>query len=297
MAIYHVSLTMPDTQELLQRKQFLEKTQAKLERRLRDYPAGRLSVSRRKRDGAISYYLFTEDGKRVYLNREQQRTRARFAQKEYDKRALILIRQELQKLNEVVAYYEMPKLEDAFEQCIPEKQQLVVPTVLPDEAFRQEWLSQPYDRKQPFENDHPFPTEKGDMVCSKTEVQEANYMFYHSYDYLYEKRLNLIDDGRPTWGYPDFTILDPITREEVIFEHFGMVDDEGYQRSMFDKIRLYEENGYVIGQNFLFTFETIGHPFTMDQFVRVLEARFPHRLNGDSFSQPEIHVKVRHLRT
>lgn len=277
MSIYHESLTPPDLKELLQRKQFLEKTQTKLERRLREYPAGRLSVSRRKRDGAISYYLFAEDGRRVYLNREQQRTKVRFAQKEYDKRALYLIRQELQKLAEVLAYCEMPKVEDAFDQCIPEKQQLIVPTVLPDKEFRQRWLSQVYVKKEPIDNDHPFPTEKGDMVCSKTEVQEANYMFYHSYAYLYEKRLNLIDGGKPTWRYPDFTILDPVTREEVIFEHFGMVDDESYQRSMFNKIRLYQENGYVIGQNFLFTFETAEHPFTMDQFIRVLEARFPQR--------------------
>ena len=106
------------------------------------------------------------------------------------------------------------------------------------------------------------------MVCSKTEAQQADYMFYHGYDYLYEKRLDLIDNGRPTWRYPDFTILDPVTREEVVFEHFGMVDDEGYQHSMFDKIRLYEENGYVIGQNFLFTFETAEHPVALAQLSK-----------------------------
>lgn len=53
-----------------------------------------------------------------------------------------------------------------------------------------------------------------------------------------------------------------------------MIDDENYLRSTLEKIRLYLENGYVIGEDLLFTFETLDHPFTMDQFIRVLDARF-----------------------
>ena len=284
MSLYHESITMPTRKELLQRKRFLEKTKAKLERSLATSPAGRLSTSRKKRAPFSNedaraifagYYLVKEDGRRIYLDRSHQKTIAALAQKEYDKRALLIVKKELRKLQAFLDYTEMLKLEDVFDQCLPEKQIFIVPAVRSDEVFRQDWLNQDYVRKPIVDKDHPFPTEKGDMVCSKTEAQQADYMFYHEYDYLYEKRLDLIDNGRPTWRYPDFTILDPITREEVVFEHFGMVDDEGYQHSMFDKIRLYEENGYVIGQNFLFTFETAEHPFTMDQFIRILEARFP----------------------
>ena len=284
MSLYHESITMPTRKELLQRQRFLEKTKAKLERSLATAPPGRLSTSRKKmvpfsnedaRAIFAGYYLVMEDGSRVYLDKSRQKTIAALAQKEYDKKALLIVKKELRKLQAFLNYNEMPKLEDVFDQCLPEKQIFIVPAVRSDEVFRQDWLNQDYAREPIVENDHPFPTEKGDMVCSKTEAQQADYMFYHGYDYLYEKRLDLIDNGRPTWRYPDFTILDPVTREEVVFEHFGMVDDEGYQHSMFDKIRLYEENGYVIGQNFLFTFETAEHPFTMDQFIRILEARFP----------------------
>ena len=284
MSLYHESITMPTRKELLQRQRFLEKTKAKLERSLATAPPGRLSTSRKRSmpfsngdEHAIfaGYYHVMEDGRRIYLDKSQQKTIAALAQKEYDKKALLIVKKELRKLQAFLDYNQMPKLEDVFDQCLPEKQIFIVPSVCSDTVFRQDWLNQDYTRKPIVENDHPFPTEKGDMVCSKTEAQQADYMFYHGYDYLYEKRLDLIDNGRPTWRYPDFTILDPVTREEVVFEHFGMVDDEGYQHSMFDKIRLYEENGYVIGQNFLFTFETAEHPFTMDQFIRILEARFP----------------------
>ena len=283
MSLYHESITMPTRKELLQRKRFLEKTKAKLERSLATSPAGRLSTSKKRYTTvagtqtrtAINYYHVMEDGRRVYLSRSRQTTIAYLAQKEYARKALDLVTIELKQLNDVLLYCDTPKLEDAWQDFLPEKMRFVDPPVPSDEVFRQKWLSQEYDRKSPIENGHRFPTEKGDMVCSKTEAQQADYMFYHGYDYLYEKRLSLIDGGRLTWRYPDFTILDPVTREEVVFEHFGMVDDEGYQHSMFDKIRLYEENGYVIGQNFLFTFETAEHPFTMDQFIRILEARFP----------------------
>jgi len=283
MSLYHESITMPTRKELLQRKRFLEKTKAKLERSLASSPAGRLSTSKKRYTTvagtqtrtAINYYHVLEDGRRVYLSRSRQTTIAYLAQKEYARKALYLVTIELKQLNDVLLYCDTPKLEDAWQDFLPEKMRFVDPPVPSDEVFRQKWLSQEYERKSPVENDHRFPTEKGDMVCSKTEAQQADYMFYHGYDYLYEKRLSLIDGGRLTWRYPDFTILDPVTREEVVFEHFGMVDDEGYQHSMFDKIRLYEENGYVIGQNFLFTFETAEHPFTMDQFIHILEARFP----------------------
>lgn len=275
MSIYHVAFSMPASKDLQQRKQFLEKTQTRLERRLAAAPDGRLSTSRKKRISTIDYYCVDANGNRFYLNRSREKLIAQLAQKEYDKKALRLVRQELLKLNALQNYYEMPKVEDALEQCLPEKRMYIAPAVVSDEDFRQAWLAQNYEKKQPIGNDHPFPTEKGDKVCSKTEELEADYMFYHSYDYLYEKRLDLVDNGRPTWRYPDFTILDPVTREEVIFEHFGMVDKEDYQHNMFDKIRLYEENGYVIGKNFLFTFETAEHPFTMDQFISILEARFP----------------------
>ncbi len=275
MSIYHESLTPPDLKELLQRKQFLEKTQSKLEARLAKAPDGRLATSRQSRYSYASFYHVSKDGNRVYLDQSQKETIAALAQKEYDRKALKVVKEELMRLKMVLPYVKMQKLEDVYDRCLSEKRSFITPIVLSDEEFRQRWLSQAYVKKQPLENDHPFPTEKGDIVCSKTEAQEADYMFYHSYDYLYEKRLQLLDRGRPTWRYPDFTILDPVTREEVIFEHFGMVDDEGYQHSMFDKIRLYEENGYVIGQNFLFTFETAEHPFTMDQFILILKTRFP----------------------
>ena len=274
MSIYLHSLTLPSPDELRRRELFLEKTRAKLERRIANAPEGSLVVTRKGKTGVANFYHVLPDHRRHYLNQTQKVLIRRLAQKEYDQKALRLVTPELNKLREVLDYCNMTKVEDAYDRCLPVKQTFIQPLVLSDTAFREAWLAQAFIQKDQNDGKHIFPTERGDMVCSKSEGMEADYMFYHRYDYHYEKRLELLDHGRVVWRFPDFTILDPETREEVIFEHFGMVDDPEYARAMFEKIRLYQENGYVIGKNFLFTFETRDHPFTIDQFVRILEARF-----------------------
>ena len=164
MSIYHESLTPPDLKELLQRKQFLEKTQSKLEARLAKAPDGRLATSRQSRYSYASFYHVSKDGNRVYLDQSQKETIAALAQKEYDRKALKVVKEELMRLKMVLSYVKMQKLEDVYDRCLSEKRSFITPIVLSDEEFRQRWLSQAYVKKQPLENDHPFPTEKGDIV-------------------------------------------------------------------------------------------------------------------------------------
>ncbi len=278
MSIYHQGFSAPLPQEeFLKRKKFLERVIRQLEQRLADAPEGSLVVTRKK-TGAPGYYHVLPGGKeRVYLNKANRQRIAQLAQKEYDKKALQVAKRELASVEAVLRYCELDKVEDVLSLCQKEKREYIAPVVEPDEAFRDRWLRQNYVQKKPNDDDTLYPTEKGDLVRSKSEGMQANYMFHHDHDYLYEKRITLYDRGRKVYRYPDFTILDPVTRQEVIFEHFGMVDNDAYLRDNLEKLRLYLENGYVIGENLLFTYETRDHPFTMDQFIRVLEARFGKR--------------------
>lgn len=277
MARYHYGLTSNLSKaEFIRRKLFLERLIAKLEARLEKAPEGSLVVSRNSQASFYRFYhVVAGRPGRVYLNKSHRKDISRLAQKEYDRKALHIAKKELAAIDGVIAYCDIDKVEDAITLCHAGKQSYISPVVESDDNHHQRWLAQPYVQKKKKEDDLLFPTEKGDLVQSKSESMQADYMFHHDYDYLYEKRVELYDRGRLTYRYPDFTILDPVTREEVIFEHFGMVDQEEYFRNSFiDKLRLYLENGYVIGDNLLFTFETQDHPFTIDQFVRVLEARF-----------------------
>lgn len=274
MSIYHRHITMPNREEILRRKQYLEKLCSKLEARINAAPPGSLVINQKKRTDAAGFYQVLPGRKRVYLNAGNQKLIRQLAQKEYDRKALAAARRELRQLEAMHEYIASEKVEDALLLCRPEKQAFIRPLVETDQAFRERWLSQKYIANPYAPEEKIFPTERGDRVRSKSEGQQADYLFHHDYAYLYEKQVELWDGQRKVFRYPDFTILDPVTRTEVIFEHFGMADDENYLRNNMEKLRLYLNNGYTIGQNLLFTFETRDAPFTIDQFIRVLEARF-----------------------
>ena len=56
--------------------------------------------------------------------------------------------------------------------------------------------------------------------------------------------------------YPDFLCLNLRTRQEFIWEHFGLMDDPEYSEKFVQKIHTYGENGILPGKNLIFTTET-----------------------------------------
>lgn len=60
--------------------------------------------------------------------------------------------------------------------------------------------------------------------------------------------------------YPDFTILHPMTGEEIYWEHFGMMDTQEYRKNAADKINLYVKNGIYPGVRLITTYETQEQP-------------------------------------
>ena len=62
------------------------------------------------------------------------------------------------------------------------------------------------------------------------------------------------------WIYPDFTILNPETREEIYWEHFGMLDEPEYANKAILKLNEYELNGIHLGHQLIATFETSSQP-------------------------------------
>ena len=60
--------------------------------------------------------------------------------------------------------------------------------------------------------------------------------------------------------HPDFYILNVRLRKEIIWEHHGRMDDEGYAKDAVNRFNCYQKNGYVPGDNLIFTLETKDHP-------------------------------------
>lgn len=66
--------------------------------------------------------------------------------------------------------------------------------------------------------------------------------------------------------YPDFLLLNVKDRTEYILEHFGMMDNPGYAEKAIRKIRTYEKNGIIQGEQLFITYETSQIPID----VRIL---------------------------
>ena len=55
---------------------------------------------------------------------------------------------------------------------------------------------------------------------------------------------------------PDFLVLNMGTRQEILWEHFGMMDDELYRKKTWSKLSHYNVAGLVPGMGLITTFES-----------------------------------------
>ena len=68
-------------------------------------------------------------------------------------------------------------------------------------------------------------TAKGEYVSSKSEKIIADTLTKNNINYVYELPLRLKGYGTVK---PDFTVLNKRTRQEYVWEHFGMMDGNVY---------------------------------------------------------------------
>lgn len=79
-----------------------------------------------------------------------------------------------------------------------------------------------------------YPTAKGDLVRSKSEVIIANLLYYEGLEYEYEAKLHHLSGVIK----PDFTVKTP-SGKYIYWEHLGMLGSEEY-----DNVWLYKKNIY-----------------------------------------------------
>ena len=112
------------------------------------------------------------------------------------------------------------------------------------------WANQP-------QKHNPYPAEggnyyshKGVALRSKSELIIANLLEEYGLLYHYETTLNFAEKTI----YPDFKIKNPYTNKLIIWEHFGALNQPGYEQRMNDKMDAYLTHGYTPG-DLIYTFE------------------------------------------
>ena len=253
--------------ELKKRIRILEKAESSIRKSLEAMPPGTLRVCATSR--GVQYYHRREGRKNggIYISKKDEKLIHLLAQKDYNKRALKAIEKELRVLCAVCRQLEGDVVETVYRDLSDVRKLLVDPVILDDEQYVKEWQGQEFDRKG-FPEDYPeYFSNRGERVRSKSEILIANVLDRMGIPYHYEKPLAV---NEYLTLYPDFTIMNPLTRKEYYLEHLGMMDNAEYVEMAMDRLLLYENSDIFPGDRLLITHETSKKPLN----VRTLEEMF-----------------------
>lgn len=235
-------------------------------------PEGRLRIACRK--GNEQYYHVTKDTNNMgcYVSKKNNGKLVRsLAQKDYAKKYLdyLIIKKEF--LENTIHTYEMFDDSSIYSGYNEARRKLILPYYISDKEYVKQWETEVYEGLPIDDDAVKIYSERGEIVRSKSEKIIADKLLMLGIPYKYEHPLELNGYGVV---YPDFTLLDINNRKEVILEHFGMMDNNEYSEKAIKKICDYQKNGYVVGEEFLCTFETYRHPIDVICLERMLRDRF-----------------------
>lgn len=215
-----------------------------------------------------SQLYWTQNGNenRQYLGTEQNELAQKLVQKSYDRSCLVAARK-IEKRGPVNGKYCLAELVRIYERLSEKRQGLVNPYVMPTEEYVRRWNAVEYDMFTGYPQGKRYVTNTGVDVRSKSEMMIGNLLTDLGYSYRYEMPVDLPIGVQE---YPDFMILDHYTREVILYEHFGRMDEESYRTRNLRKINYYLECGYRVGIDFMFSFESDTVAFNYRNVERTL---------------------------
>ena len=228
----------------------LEKSNRNLEK-LKSAPDHEIRIH--KSNGHDQYHLINKmTGEKRYIRASEIPQLCDIAQKGYEKR----IRKELlamkQNLEFFIRNYNVRKVDEVYERMANGRKALIDPLIETDEMFIKRWQDAVYEEMQ-FYDETELYTYGGIRVRSKSELIIANMLEQYGIPFKYEKPLQLRGMGEVR---PDFSCLKVKSRQEGIWEHFGMMDNLTYANKNVTKLACYHQNGFYVGENLITTFET-----------------------------------------
>jgi len=289
--------------KMADREKKLVEIKHSLEKTMSSMPKGSLNISM-ERGKARYYHFIGTNSKRRYISKNEMEFIKKLAQKDYNNKALKSVERELKALNMLKNAYPETLVEDVYNTLSLDKQLLVTPVIETDQQFADSWQSKPYQGKTFRDDDPELYTAKGMRVRSKSEVMIADALGRAGVPYKYECPLELKEshdvsdnkfssknkfpkmyfhkdqryaDGASSSGegkrtvYPDFTILNAKTRQEIYWEHFGKMDDPEYADKTVRKINLYMGNNIFAGKNLILTFETRKNPLDQQTIINMIK--------------------------
>lgn len=131
----------------------------------------------------------------------------------------------------------------------------------------QEWMTAPFDRNPNHQEHLRFTSISGNVLRSKSEYMIDSALFASNIPFRYECKLVL----NHSTLYPDFTILHPVKKQLIYWEHFGMIDNAPYSDNVTHKIKNYLSNDIIPNVNLFLTYESKDSPLTYDQIEQIIQ--------------------------
>lgn len=250
--------------------QFFKQTIQEKQDALGTAPTGHLRVSKHRE--TFQYYLVTQKGDThgKYIPQSKSKLIASLAQRDYDSDVLKVLHKQANALEMCLAKFNPQELESLHAELSPARKAFIEPICKTDDEFLQEWNNSK-KAKKPLLDEATLDTANGELVRSKSEIIIADTLMHLGIPYHYEVPKTIKVRGKKVTFHPDFTCLNTRTRKEVIWEHFGMLDNQEYANSAVQKIAAYATNGFFIGDNLIVSMETIDTPFTAKQAKQLAE--------------------------
>lgn len=250
------------------KKKELEELLSKVKERISQAPCGTLRISQRGQ--YLQYYHRTEpkDTKGKYIKKSDMDLVKELAQKDYDQKIVIEIKQQLEVINNCLEKYHPEGIERVYKDLHQLRKPLVHSVFRSDEEYAQVWRNMDYEKKA-FADGYPeYYTDAGERVRSKSEIIIANKLLKMGVAYRYEYPIRFIS-GHIV--HPDFYCLNIRTRKEFAWEHFGMMDNQEYANNAIRRIEEYRKNGYWFGKNLIATFETLSRPINVNTVEQTIK--------------------------
>ena len=247
-------------------RQKLKQARSELEGQLEKTPQGSLKIVCKKKCTQFYYRKGPGDKEGSYIPRKEAALVKKLAVKKYAEKAVGPLCKQIKLVERLLACNQEKAMQKAFEGLHRAARLLVEPVFLEPEQLAQKWKAVEYEGLPFDKTESHFFTSRDEQMRSKSEIMIAEFLHNAGVPYRYEFPLHI--KGRGTL-HPDFLCLNKCTGQEIIWEHFGLMDKPEYAANAMEKIALYAQNGYVLGRNFIYTMESSAMPLN-SKLVKLL---------------------------
>ena len=229
----------------------------------KNLPQGHLRIEQKKGARAPQFYHFTNpsDTHGEYIPAAKHELARRLAQKDYDYKLIKILKTQISLIEKLIKTSEN-NITSLYSKLCPARQNLIRPVTLTDSQFVESWQNISW-QKGHFPTDIPeYITARREQVRSKSEVIIADILNRSNIPYRYEYPLKLKNGDI---YHPDFLCLNVRTRQEYVWEHFGMMESPDYAERTVKKLKIFNDNKIFPGKNLIITMESSTTPLSSRQ--------------------------------